>query len=316
MSATIWVVVEHDGAAVRKVSLELLGRGRALGAATCAVLLGADLEPLVASLVGVADAVLAVQDPGLAHPETQATALARLVRKHVPSLVLAGATTAGCELMPRLAVLLGAGYAARCTALDLDGEWVLRRPVQGGKAYAELAAPVGAGTLLATLRPNSYAAPQAVEDASAEVQWLDAGDLPAPRTTQQGFAPSPGGRVPIEEAEVVVAGGRGVGTEASFGLLEQLADALGGAVGASRAVVDAGLRPLQEQVGKSGKTVSPRLYVAVGISGAVHHTMGMDTAGTVVAINSDPNAIIFQHADLGVVGDAAVLLPALVDRLR
>lgn len=316
MSASLWVVVEHEGSVARKVSLELLGRGRELGATTCAVLLGAQLETLATSLAGLADSVLAVQDPRLSEPRAQAAVLARLARELQPSLVLAGATTAGCELMPRLAVLLDAGYAARCTALDLQDGWLLRRPVQGGKAYAELSAPFGAGTVLATLRPNSYSAPPPSSGGVGGVRWLEAGDLPAAAVRQLGFTPSPGGRVPIDEAEVVVAGGRGVGSPAGFGLLEQLADVLGGAVGASRAVVDAGLRPLQEQVGKSGKTISPRLYIAVGISGAVHHTMGMDTAGTVVAINSDPSAIVFQHADLGLVGDASVLLPALIEHLR
>ena len=128
--------------------------------------------------------------------------------------------------------------------------------------------------------------------------------------------PSVSGRVPLEEAAVVVAGGRGLSSAAEFSLVERLADHFSGAVGASRAVVDAGWRPVEEQVGKSGKTVSPELYLAIGISGAVHHVMGMDTSGTVVAINSDPGAPIFQAADYGLVGDARQVLPALLERLE
>jgi electron transfer flavoprotein alpha subunit len=189
----------------------------------------------------------------------------------------------------------------------------VRLPAQGGKAYAELSAGQGP-TVLATLRPNTYASLAGAREGSPEVLSVQP-DLGGPsRVIDEGFEPIAGGRVPLEEAEVVVAGGRGVGD--GFALVEELADVLGGAVAASRAVVDARLRPVEEQVGKSGKTVSPRLYFAVGISGAVHHTMGMDTSGTVVAINNDPAAPIFGQADFGLVGSAAEVLPVLTQRLK
>jgi electron transfer flavoprotein alpha subunit len=217
--------------------------------------------------------------------------------------------------MARLGAVLATGVAAGCTAVarDADGRWLVRRPVQGGKAYAEQAA--SGEIALATVRPNTFALPEAAGAAPAVELWGGAGGV-ASGIENAGFEATAGGRVPLEEASVVVAGGRGVGSEEDFALVEQLADALGGAVGASRAVVDARWRPVEEQVGKSGRTVAPALYFAVGISGAIHHTMGMDTAGVVVAINNDPNALMFQAADYGLVGDARQVLPALIERLK
>jgi len=313
---SLWVVIEHGGGAIRKVSLELLGRGRELGVTTTAVVLGAGLDDVIEVLSTAADRVVAVDDGGLEGlpADAMTEVLAQLVEGDAPSMVVAGATSFGRELMPRLAARLGSGLAAGCTALQRDGDaWTARRPVQGGKAYVELAA--GRAPALATVRPNTYSAP-APGGGTAEVVRAQGPSVPGGAVTRTGFEAAAEGRVPIEEAEVVVCGGRGVGSAEQFALVEELADVLGGAVGASRAVVDARWRDVEEQVGKSGKTVSPRLYFAVGISGAIHHTMGMDTSGTVVAINSDPNALIFQHADLGLVGDAAEVLPALSKRLR
>ena len=314
---SLYVVIEHDGGTVRKVSLELLGRGRALGVPVTAVVLGAGIDGVVDALGGAATKVVVVEDDGLRGlpSDSMADVLAQLVERDAPSLVVAGATSLGRDFMPRLAARLGAGLAAGCTALGRgDGDaWLVRRPIQGGKAYVELAAT--RQPLLATVRPNAYSVPVPAAG-RPEVERVQDLQVPPAAVVRDHFEPNVAGRVPLEEAEVVVCGGRGVGSAEQFSLVEELADALSGAVGATRAVVDAHWRPVEEQVGKSGKTVSPRLYVAVGISGAIHHTMGMDTAGTVVAINNDPNALIFQHADLGLVGDAAEVLPALSERLR
>lgn len=307
---SLWVLVEGDGDIVRSVSLELLGRGRTLGVQTTAVVLG---EPgLIQAVSGHATDILFLGAPKRA--DCAAAALADLVQQRQPSLVVAGATSLGRDLLPRLAARLGAGLAAGCTALARgdDGAWIVRRPVQGGKAYVELGG--NAPVLLATVRPNVYAA-GAGDLGEAAVEHLDA-EAPPTAVEHLAYEPTAGGRVPIEEAQVVVAAGRGMGSAADFALVEDLADALNGAVGATRAVVDSQWRPVEEQVGKSGKTVSPRLYFAVGISGAIHHVMGMDTAGLVVAINSDPSALIFQYADLGLVGDARQVIPALTERLR
>ncbi len=306
---SLWVLIEGDGDIVRGVSLELLARGRDLGVPTTAVVVG---EPgLVQAVAGHAADVVFVGAPRKA--DCAAATLSDLVAQRHPSLVVAGATSFGRDLMPRLAARLNTGLAAGCTSLDRDGDtWTVRRPVQGGKAYVELAAT--AATLLATVRPNTYSAgPGDVGTPSVEHLDLDA---PPTAIEHVAYEPTAGGRVPLEEAQVVVAAGRGVGSAEDFGLVEDLADALNGAVGATRAVVDSQWRPVEEQVGKSGKTVSPKLYFAIGISGAIHHVMGMDTAGTVVAINSDPTALIFQYADLGLVGDARQVVPALTERLR
>ncbi len=316
MSAELWVLVEHDGAAPRPVALELLGRARELGAGATAVVLAADPTPVAEALGGAADRVLAVADARLARPvaEDLVTALAGLLEPGGAGLLVAGATAMGRDVMPRLAARLGAPLAAGCTWLGRadDGRWRARRPVQGGRAYAELVAPADQGLLLATVRPNSFTA-AAAEGGPAAVEVVTV-DLGAPARVERLSSETSAGRVPLEEAAVVVAGGRGMGER--FDALEALAAAVGGAVGASRAVVDARIRPVEEQVGKSGKTVSPRLYIAAGISGAVHHTMGMDTSGVVVAINRDPDAPIFASADLGLVGDAPEVVAALADRLR
>ncbi len=306
---SLWVIIEGDGDIVRSVSLELLGRGAALGVPTTAVVVG---EPgLVQAVTGHATDVIFVGAPRKA--DSAAAILADLVGQRQPSLVVAGATSFGRDLMPRLAARLGTGLAAGCTALDRDGDtWLVRRPVQGGKAYVELAS--AAATLVATVRPNAYAAGPG-DLAAPSVEHLDA-DIPPTGIEHVAYEPTAGGRVPLEEAQVVVAAGRGMGSAEDFAHVEALADALNGAVGATRAVVDSQWRPVEEQVGKSGKTVSPKLYFAVGISGAIHHVMGMDTAGTVVAINSDPTALMFQYADLGLVGDAREVLPALTQRLK
>ncbi len=310
---SLWVIVESTGDGLRKVGLELLGRGRELGVVTTAVLLGGDADEASAELTGRADALIVVQADAPLASDAAAAALARLASERRPGLVVAGTTAAGRDTLARAAALLGVGVAAGCTSLEQsDGAWVVRRPVQGGKAYAEQAA---AGLAFATVRPNTFALPDAVGAAPAVELWTDpAGSTSAIESL--AFEPSAGGRVPLQEAAVVVAGGRGVGSAEDFALVEQLADALGGAVGASRAVVDARWRPVEEQVGKSGRTVAPDLYFAVGISGAIHHTMGMDTSGVVVAINSDASALMFQHADYGLVGDSRQILPALIERLK
>lgn len=313
MNDVMWVIVEHDGKTVRNISLELLARGRQLQVPTVAVILAADAGPVASSLGGAADEVLAVIDDRFASysAEDLVGALGPLVGQRQPSLVVAGATSTGRDFMPRLAARLGCGLAPGCTALDHgDAGWRVRRPVQGGKAYVELSAD--STPVLATVRPNIYAAQDVAGQVAVQEQAVEL-NQPS-RTTRAGVEQAASGRVAVEQAATVVAGGRGAADH--FELIEQLADALGGAVGASRAVVDANIRPVEEQVGKSGKTISPKLYFALGISGAIHHTMGMDTAGTVVAVNSDPDALIFQYADFGLVGEVGDVLPVWIERLE
>jgi len=228
-----------------------------------------------------------------------------------PRAILASAGANGLEIMPRLAAHLRAGYAGSVVDLRWEGDQLAaRRPVYGGRAYEEvvfLRTPA-----LVTVIPGALSAPG--ESDTAESVTVDAPPIPGPVVVEQKTTAATGKNV--SEASRVVAGGRGMGAADNFKLIEELADALGAAVGASRAVVDAGWRPHDEQVGKSGKTICPELYIACGISGAIHHVLGMNTAKVVVAINTDPEAPIFENADYGLVGDALQVVPALTQAIK
>ncbi len=228
-----------------------------------------------------------------------------------PLAILAAAGSGGLELMPRLAARLQGGYLGSVVDLRWEGDQLAaRRPVYGGRAYEEVAcikAPA-----LVTVRPGALSVTGDFEP--LETARVDAPPVPGPAVIEQQ-ATAAGGQ-DVSEAARVVAGGRGLGGPENFKLIEDLAGALGAAVGASRAVVDAGWRPHDEQVGKSGKTICPQLYIACGISGAIHHVLGMNTSKVVVAINTDPEALIFKNADFGLVGDALKVLPALTRALK
>jgi electron transfer flavoprotein alpha subunit len=315
------VVCEARGDDFRPATYELLSQARRLAPAidgpVIAVVVGED-SPLAPKLDGLADRVVTVSgaclDPYSADPWVEAlTAWLETAPDGPPRLLLFGESARTRELLPRLAARLGAWAATNAVDLALeDGRLLLRRPVVGGKAYA--VDVVGEGTLLAAFRPHSFAADAPAGLATAMEQA--AADPAASRVTLIEREAGAGRRVDLTEAAVVVAGGRGMKGPENFHLLEELAEALEGAVGYSRAVVDAGQAEHAQQVGKSGKTVSPTLYIGAGISGAIHHIMGMDTAKVVVAINSDPQAPIFGQADYGIVGDALLVLPALIEEVR
>jgi electron transfer flavoprotein alpha subunit len=241
------------------------------------------------------------------------SALAEVVSREGPALVLFGEGTRTRELLPRVAARLGAAAFTNALGLDRDGpSFVITRPAYGGKAYVRY--PCGDRLCLAAFRSNSFEAGAApVEGTTFETVQV-AADRNRVELVEQ--RPRDSKRVDLVEAQRVIAGGRGLKAPENLKLLEDLADALGGAVGVSRAIVDAGWADHAIQVGKSGKTIAPALYIGAGISGAVHHTMGMDTAKVVVAINTDPKAPIFQYADYGIVGDALQVLPALTAEIR
>lgn len=317
MSAKALVLVEHAGGAPRRACLEVLGKARELGLAPVALVCGADPAPAAAACAPFADRVLAAASPDLERYDADArlAVAARAVREVAPVLVAGPATLTGRDLLARLSARLNAPYAAEITDLSMgdDGRPVAVRPVHGNKALARVALG-GTGPGLVTVRSNAFPAPGPREP--GPVESFDPGIDPSSiRMRVTGVEETGGGRVAVTEADIVVAGGRGMGEPGHFALLERLADRLGAAVGASRAVVDAGWRDATEQVGKSGNTVAPRLYVAFGVSGAVHHVMGMDGSGVVVVVNRDPNALFFQHADHGVLADALEVLPALIEAL-
>jgi electron transfer flavoprotein alpha subunit len=309
------VIVEHEGAAVRRACLEALGRVRVLGLEPVALVTGADPSAAARTAAGHASRVLVAAHGSLERYNVDAHVplAARVVSEISPTLVLGPATPTGRDLVARLAARLDAPYAAEITDLVMapDGPRVTR-PVHGGRALAEIA--FGSTPALATVRANAMPMPE--PSTPGAIETIDPGVDPSSlRTRVTAVEETAAGRVPLTEAEIVVAGGRGLGEASRFALLERLAERLGAAVGASRAVVDAGWRDASDQVGKSGNTVAPRLYVAFGISGAVHHVMGMDGASTVVVVNRDPNAPFFGHADHGLVADALEVLPALVEEL-
>ena len=323
MKTGIVVMIEQREGQVKRASLEALTRARQLqhdlGGRVACILVGSGVASAAQELAtrGV-DAVMVADAPFLAtySPEGYASAALQAIKSVDPGLVLVAATIQGRDLAPAIAARMGAAYIADCTSLEFnDGRVVARRPVYAGKAVATVA-PTGESVVV-SLRPNVVALDLPEAEGPAPIEPLDPGltadDLRS-RVTEVKAAAA--GRKDVSEADVVVAGGRGAGTPEGFAVIEELAAVLGGAVGASRAVVDLGWRPHSEQVGQTGKVVSPKLYIAAGVSGAIQHLAGMRTSKVIVAINKDPEAPIFKVADYGIVGDLSEVLPALSAALR
>lgn len=316
--ATVWALAETRGDEVKQVSLELLTAARQLvgDGTVVAVLLGNGLEAATATLAaGGADRVLHVADGRLStfSPDGAAAGLAAVARREAPDIILGPATFRGRDFTARLAAELDVAMAQDVTGLAVENDHlVATRPIYAGKAISTV--DVGDRPHMATIRPNSYpAATGAGAPAPVETIELDAYTPGAVITSVEAATSA---RPDVAEADIIVSGGRGMGGPEHFHLVEELADALGAAVGASRAAVDAGWRPHSEQVGQTGKTVSPSLYIACGISGAVQHLAGMKTSKYIVAVNKDAEAPIFGVADYGIVGDVFDVLPALTKAIR
>jgi len=319
---SILVYIEQRDDHVRPVAREALGEAKrlsaVLGGPVTAVYCGASDTGLAALGEAGADKVLFARHDAFARFDGAgyAVAVAAAAKAVTPKLVLFAASALGKDLAPRVAALLGVGLAADCTALDASGgKLTAKRPIMAGKAFERVAFPLVPA--LATLRPKVFAAapPEAGKVAAVEPQSF-AWDSSAPRAVVTGIVGGSGGKLDLTESEIIVSGGRGLKGPENFALVEQLAAALGATVGASRAVVDAGWRPHGDQVGQTGKTVSPKLYVAVGISGAIQHLAGMSSSRCIVAINKDAEAPIFKVADYGVVGDLFEVVPALTEAIR
>jgi electron transfer flavoprotein alpha subunit len=312
----ILVLAEHDGDSVKKVTLELLTLARRFGE-PAAVWLGDGAQGGRDRLAefGAAKVYVADGDGVTDYPVAPAAeVLASLVAQASPAAVLIAATAEGKEVAGRLAVKTGSGILT--DAVDLapgDGGPVAEQSIFGGAIVVK--SRVRAGTPIVAVRPNAVTpepSPGTAELAPVAVELSEAakGARITERVTQERSE-----RPELTEASIVVSGGRGVGGSENFALIEKLADSLGAAVGASRAATDAGWYPHQFQVGQTGKTVSPQLYVAVGISGAIQHRAGMQTAKTIMVINKDPEAPIFELADFGVVGDLFKVVPQLTDEI-
>ena len=319
---SLLVYIEQRDGHVRPVAREALGEAKrlsaSLGGPVTAIYCGATDAGLAALGEAGADRVLYAGHDAFARYDGAgyAVAVAAAARASGAKVVLFGASSLGKDLAPRVAALLGVGLASDCTALDASGgKLTARRPVMAGKAFEKLAFPLSPA--LATLRPKVFApaAPEAGKTVAVEPLTF-AWDASAPRAVVTGTIGASGDKPDLTESEIIVSGGRGLKGPENFVLVEALADALGATVGASRAVVDAGWRPHGDQVGQTGKTVSPKLYVAVGISGAIQHLAGMSSSRCIVAINKDADAPIFKVADYGVVGDLFEVVPALTEAIR
>ncbi len=309
---TIVVFVESAGSTPRRASLEALGAASQSGASVVAVVTGPN-GPAVAKALGAFGAAQVVVLTGADQYSPDATAkdCAAIVCELKASAFLVAASSTGKDLLPRVAALLDCTPHCDCTALRWSGSASGTRPILAGKAIATVSG--GGGVFCASLRPNCFAA---VEKAAAGTVTTRAASS-ARLAVVVDVSAKPGTKLDVKEAPIVVSGGRGLRAPESFSLVEDLAAAFGtAAVGASRAVVDAGWRPHSEQVGQTGKTVAPQLYIAVGISGAIQHLAGMRTSKVIVAINKDAAAPIFKVADYGIVGDAFEVLPALTAAVK
>lgn len=321
MSDVLAVLEQKDGA-LRGVSAEVVSAAaelaKGLGGQAHALVLGAPGFAAVAGDLGKhgATRVRVGEHEALAKyaAETYAAAVAAAVREGKYAAVLFAGTSQGKDLAPRVAALLDVPLATDATGLLAEGGVpVVVRPVYAGKAFARVRSE--ASPFLVSLRPNVFTPKETGGSATVETF---APAIVAGRTRLKEFKAATGGTADVGEATIVVSGGRGMKDPGHWSVLEDLRDALGVscALGASRAVVDAGWRPHGEQVGQTGKTVSPKLYFAVGISGAIQHLAGMRTSGTIVAINKDPDAPIFKVADYGIVGDLFEIVPRLAQEIR
>jgi len=323
----LWVYIETEAGKAKNVGLELLGSGRVLadklGEKLIAVIVGNNLEEaakLVASYD--VDEIILVEGDVYSHYNTDSytNAMYQLVKRYKPSTILIGATNNGRDMGPRLACRLETGLTADCTGLDIDektGNVAWTRPAFGGNLMATILCP-DTRPQIGTVRPGVFkkGAPDS-ERISPVIRENIAIPSEAARVKLlQTIRETAGALVDLEAAEIIVAGGRGLGKSENFSLVQKLAKVMGGAVAASRALVDAGWIGHSHQVGQTGKTVGPKIYVACGISGAIQHVAGMSSSDIVVAINNDPDAPIFNVADYCVVGDVCEVLPVLIEEIH
>jgi electron transfer flavoprotein alpha subunit len=322
----VWVFIETFQGKPKDVGFELMGQGRKLADGLkqklCAVILDKDVDLAVkeANEYG-ADKIYLIQGEEYAHYNSDAygEAFIELCKKYKPNTILIGATINGRDLGSKVAVSLRTGLTADCTLLSLEdtGNVVWERPAFGGNLYAQILCSE-TRPQMGTVRPGNFKKPEKLANNNAEIIKEDirvaATDI---RTKLIEFmkAKDEGG-IKIEEAEVIVSGGRGMKAKENFALLQELADVLGGTVGGSRAAVDAGWIPQSKQVGQTGKTVTPKIYIACGISGAVQHLAGMSDSDTIIAINKDASAPVFEVADYGLVGDVFEIVPQLIKEFK
>jgi electron transfer flavoprotein alpha subunit len=320
----VWVFAEQGDGAVATIAYELLGAGRkladSLGVELSAVLLGAGKAEAEKLIHHGADRVYLCEDKSLEqfNDEPYAGLLSSLVEEHKPEIVLAGATAIGRSFIPRVAARLKTGLTADCTSLEIeDGSRNLLqvRPAFGGNIMASILCP-GRRPQIATVRHRVMKAMEPDTSRSGEVIEVSAGDVKSRTKVLETVKETSETSVNLQEAQVIISGGRGLGDEKGFAMLLELAELLDGTLGASRAAVDEGWIPYRHQVGQTGKTVCPKIYIACGISGAVQHLVGMQSSDVIIAVNKNPDAPIFGVATFGIVGDVFEIIPLLVKKLK
>ncbi|MGD2185578.1 MAG: electron transfer flavoprotein subunit alpha/FixB family protein [Desulfobacterales bacterium] len=317
MAQNVFAITEQRDGELRKVSFEVVSEGRrvadGLGADLTAVVLGSGIENLAEELKKYGpDKILVVDDAALADYTTDAytNVLAELIQSLDPAVIITGASAQGKDLSGRLAARLDAGVAMDCVEIKLDnGNLTYTRPMFGGKIIAHV--EIEGTPQIVAIRPNVMDIAENSKESAIEKPAVQVGDL---KTKVVEMKIETGDKVELTEADIIVSGGRGTGGD--YAAVEELANELGAAVGASRSAVDEGWRPHSDQVGQTGKTVSPTLYVACGISGAIQHLAGMSTSKYIVAINKDEEAPIFSKADFGIVGDLFEVVPAITTEVK
>ena len=314
---SVLAIAEQREGKFRKVTYEVLSEGRrladALGTELAAVVLGSGVEAAAGELGKYgADKVLVVDHAALKEMITEpyTNVIAEITGQQSAEVIVLGASSQGKDLAARLAARLNASLAMDCIAVKVDGDSVTAtRPIYAGKVLAEVA--LGGSPKIIAIRPNAMSITETPKDGTVEKLTTDPGDSRV-RFVEKKLETE---KVELTEADVIVSGGRGMGGS-DYSIVENLAEALGAAVGASRSAVDEGWRPHSDQVGQTGKTVSPNLYVACGISGAIQHLAGMSSSKVIVAINKDPEAPIFAKADYGVVGDLFEIVPMITEEIK
>ena len=333
----VFVFAQQVDNKLNGIALELVGKGKDLakdlGTEVTAVLIGSDVMGLTKELAEYgADRIIVVDDPELKEYRTEpyAHALAEVIKKYKPEIMLVGATAIGRDLGPRVSARIHTGLTADCTQLEigdfpinpipgreqLHNQLLMTRPAFGGNTIATIACP-NFRPQMATVRPGVMQKAERVEGAQAVIEELNPGFVPNNKYVEiLDIVKAVSDVEDIMDAKILVSGGRGVGSAENFKLLDDLAEALGGTVSCSRAVVDAGWKSKDLQVGQTGKTVRPHVYFAIGISGAIQHLAGMEESDIIIAINKDETAPIFDVADYGIVGDLNKILPALTEKIK
>lgn len=322
----VWVLAEQREGEIASVTIELIGEGRKLadhlGRDLVVVLNGYQMEKEAERLLHYgADRVIYAESPLLKHFSTDGyvKVFADLIRERKPEIVLVGATSLGRDIGPRLAARLGTGLTADCTKLEIDEEdskLLMTRPAFGGNLMATIVCPKNRPQM-STVRPGVMEKAVYQEEISGEMERiapeLEEKDI---RTHLEMIIPDEKKKINLTDAKIVVSGGRGLKTADGFALVRELADTVGGVVGSSRACVEAGWIDASHQVGQTGTTVRPDLYIACGISGAIQHLAGMSESKYIVAINKDSKAPIFEVCDYGIVGDLRKILPAMIEEIK